>query len=297
MEIGGSNPLGVASPVGAVAGRPGGGSGRQWDRAALERPYHGFVPVHPSAATGFAAAASRYQRGRPGYPAVALEWTFARAGLGPGSAVVELGAGTGKLTQELVRRGLLVTAVEPVAQMAGELSARLPGIPVCRAAAESTGLPGGAARAVLAAQAFHWFANPDAVREIRRLLRPRGWLILIWNRRDDHHPVWREVARLLAPLRSGEPTHEKDEWRAALGEGAAFGPIRHRRFPNQVASGRRALVDRVLSISYVASQPPGERRRIEAALAGIWEQAAGGGRSALLPYHTDVFLTQVGDGG
>ncbi len=255
--------------------------------------YHGAVPLHPSAARGFAADARRYQRGRPGYPAEAIEWALREVGVGRGAAVVELGAGTGKLTSELVARGLQVIAVEPVAHMAAELSVRLPEIQVLRASADATSLPNGWAEAVLAAQSFHWFATREAVQEIRRVLRPRGWLVLLWNRRDQGHPVWQAVTELIEPLRGDEPTHEGDRWRSALSAGSGFGELTHHRFTHRVAASREGLEDRVLSISYVACRPPEVQRRIRAELQSIWSSRLSGLEEVRLPYHTDVFLARA----
>ena len=251
------------------------------------------MPLHPSAAQGFAVDTRRYQRARPGYPAEAIEWALGEVGVGHGAAVVELGAGTGKLTSDLVVRGLQVIAVEPVAQMAAELSARLPEVQVVEACADATGLPQGRAEAVLAAQSFHWFATREAVQEIRRVLRPRGWLVLVWNRRDQGHPVWQAVAELIEPLRVDEPTHEGDRWRSALSAGSGFGELTHRRFPHWVAASREGLEDRVLSISYVACQPPEVHRRIRAELQSIWSSRLPGLEEVRLPYHTDLFLAQA----
>ncbi len=208
--------------------------------------------------------------------------------------MVELGAGTGKLTSELVARGLQVIAVEPVEQMAAELSSRLPGVQVRQASADATGLPGGQAEAVLAAQSFHWFATLEAVQEIRRLLRPRGWLVLLWNRRDQSHPVWQAVTELIEPLRGDEPTHEGDRWRSALSAGGGFGTLTHRRFAHAVTADQEGLEDRVLSISFVACQPPEVRRRIRAELERIWSGRTPGPEDDRLPYHTDVYLARAG---
>jgi SAM-dependent methyltransferase len=251
------------------------------------------MPLHPSAAHGFATDPKRYQRGRPGYPSEAIDWALREVRVGRGASVVELGAGTGKLTSELLVRGLRVIAVEPVEQMAAELSARLPGVQVQQAPAETTGLPAGQAEAVLAAQSFHWFATREAVQEIRRLLQPRGWLVLLWNRRDQSHPVWRAVTELIEPLRGDEPTHEGDRWRPALSAGGGFGKLRHGRFDHAVPATLGDLEDRVLSISYVACQPPEVRQQIRAELERICRRCDLGPEGDLLPYHTDVYLARA----
>ncbi len=201
-----------------------------------------------------------------------------------------MGAGTGKLTSELMARGPRVIAVEPVAQMAGALSARLPDLQVLVATAESTGL----AQALPAAQSPHWFALGAAVQKIRRLLRPGGWLVLLWNRRDRSHPTWQAVAELVEPLRAEDPTPEGDRWRSAHAVGREFGAVVHRRFAHTVTAICGGLEDSVLSISNVACQPPEVRRRMRTEPDRIWSRRAplpGGDR---LPYPTDAYLGRAG---
>src|ERR1700753_2775966 len=140
-------------------------------------------------ATSFGGAAAAYERGRPPYPPEALDWL-----LPPGARrVLDLGAGTGKLTRELVARGLDVVAVEPLEGMRAELSRVLPGTPVRAGSAEEIPLPDGAVDTVLAAQAWHWVTPERAAPEVARVLRPGGTLGLVWNERDEREP-W--VSRL-----------------------------------------------------------------------------------------------------
>jgi SAM-dependent methyltransferase len=120
-------------------------------------------PIHPSAAQGFAAAAEAYVRGRPSYPEALSGWLTGALALGPGSACVDLGAGTGKFTRLLARTGAAVTAVEPVAEMRRELAAALPEVTALEGAAEALPLADASVDAVVCAQAFHWFANDRAL--------------------------------------------------------------------------------------------------------------------------------------
>src|SRR5580658_1043506 len=113
------------------------------------------MSVHPDVA-GFATSAEAYERGRPDYPTAAVDWIFEQAGLGPGSVVVDLAAGTGKLTRAVVGRGAHVVAVEPVPEMRNQLRAAVEGIEVMDGTADDTGLPGDWADCVTVAQAFHW---------------------------------------------------------------------------------------------------------------------------------------------
>lgn len=135
-------------------------------------------------ARSFDQAAALYAVARPDYPEAALTWL-----LPPGAGrVLDLGAGTGKLTRQLVDRGLQVVAVEPSPEMGAELSAYVPEADLCEAGAERIPLPDGDADAVLVGQAFHWFDQDRAVPEMARVLRPGGQLGLLWNVDDDSVP-------------------------------------------------------------------------------------------------------------
>ncbi len=135
-------------------------------------------------ARSFDQAAELYAAARPDYPEAALSWL-----LPPGAArVLDLGAGTGKLTRQLVDRGLEVVAVEPSPEMGAQLSAYVPEADLCEAGAERIPLPAGDVDAVLVGQAFHWFDQDRAVPEMARVLRAGGRLGLLWNFDDDSVP-------------------------------------------------------------------------------------------------------------
>ncbi|HEX8802631.1 MAG TPA: class I SAM-dependent methyltransferase, partial [Acidimicrobiales bacterium] len=145
--------------------------------------------VNP-AALGFDANAGDYERGRPSYPAEAVALVVGRGGIGPGRRVLDLAAGTGKMTRLLLPTGADVVAVEPVAGMRAaleRLAAASPGLEVLDGTAENLPLPDGSVDAVTVAQAFHWFDPPVALAEMRRVLRPGGHLFLVWNVRDREH--------------------------------------------------------------------------------------------------------------
>jgi SAM-dependent methyltransferase len=140
--------------------------------------------VAPQAAR-FGAVADRYERARPLYPESALSELAARCGVRPGTAVLDLGAGTGKLTRQLVAVGADVVAVEPATGMRRRLEAEVPGVPVLDGTAEAIPTPDASVQVVTAGQAFHWFDTRRALDEIARVLRPAGWLALLWNERPE----------------------------------------------------------------------------------------------------------------
>ncbi|MGH7609492.1 MAG: class I SAM-dependent methyltransferase [Candidatus Dormibacteria bacterium] len=248
------------------------------------------MSIHPAAQVGFARVAAAYERGRPDYPQAAVGWLAARLGLGAGRLVVDLGAGTGKLTRQLLPFGSRVLAVEPVAEMADQLRQAVAGVEVRATTADHTGLASGSVDAVTAGQAFHWFADPPTLAEIHRVLRPRGRLGLVWNRRDPRSPLWVEINQLLRPLQQGTPEHSTGDWRRRLEASGLFGPMESRAFEHEHRLTREGLLDRVLSLSFVgvldASTQARLRERVLELASEFFPEPA---RRVTLLYRTEVF--------
>jgi len=216
---------------------------------------------HAEQARSFDRVAGAYQNARPSYPAAALEWVLEAA---PGRRVVDLAAGTGKLTEVLVAAGADVTAVEPLANMRAELKRALPSVRALDGTAEQMPLPDASADAVFVGQAFHWFDAPAALAEIARVLVPGGALGLVWNLRDERVPwvadltvALRGAADVLAVSRGiSERPLESDRFTAA----------ERREFPNPVPFDRARLREWAASTSRIAVLPEGEQ---EAALDDV----------------------------
>ncbi len=236
--------------------------------------------IHPAAAEGFARAADAYERARPGYPEDAVQWLDAR--LGP--VVVDLAAGTGKLTRALAARGREVIAVEPVAEMRAAIG---PPAHVRAGTAEAIPVPDAGADAVTVAQAFHWFDGPRALAEIHRVLRPGGVLALIWNRRRMEDDIHRALEELMAPHRGEAPAHRSEAWRAAFETTELFGRLEEQRFPNEQRVDADALADRVASVSFIATLGDAEREPLLAAVRAMGP--------ATLRYVTEVQVTRRRD--
>ncbi len=178
------------------------------------------------------------------------------------STVIDLAAGTGKLTRPLLATGARVIAVEPVAGMREVLSSVVPGAEVLEGTAEQLPLPDGSAGAVTVGQAFHWFRGEEALAEIHRVLTPHGRLGLIWNRRDLGQPVQAELGRLMEGYRGATPSHDNGAWKTAFRQTHWFGPLTQETFPMEQVVDREQLVARVLSVSFMAALPTDQQAKV-----------------------------------
>jgi SAM-dependent methyltransferase len=236
--------------------------GREGDTAAGR--CHTEEMTQDGLATSFGAAAEQYERGRPLYPDLAVGWV-----LPPGAArVLDLGAGTGKLTRQLRGRGLEVIAVEPSAGMRETLRRAVPGVSVLAGAAERIPLADRCVDAVVVAQAWHWVDPARAVPEVARVLRPGGWLGLLWNLRDERTGWVARLSRLMG-VREG-PGGDTTEPVV----GAPFGPVERRELEWVFHLSRGALPDYVASRSYVIALPPDRRADMLAAVGELASEAA-----------------------
>ncbi len=230
-------------------------------------------------ATSFGLVADAYERGRPGYPEDAVRWLVG----GEPLDVVDLGAGTGKLTRSLVALGHRVTAIEPLTQMLEHIPETAPGAFAILGDAEVIPLPDAYADVVTAAQAFHWFDHAVALPEIARVLRPRGRLALVWNTRDDRD-AW--VAKLSATI--GSESLDDGDVDAPIDASGLFGPVERATFAWTQRLDRATLRDLVLSRSYCASMPTGEQEEVLAEVVRLFDEHASGGEIEL-PYVTECY--------
>ena len=240
--------------------------------------------IHPTAARGFEAAAEVYERGRPGYPEEAVAWLAEQLGLGHGRTVLDLAAGTGKLTRQLLPTGARVIAVEPIAAMRRELQRVLTGVETLAGTAEKIPLPAGSVDAVTVAQAFHWFDPERAVPELRRVLRPGGALALLWNTRDLDDPLQAKIDELLEPFKVDTEHTERDPRQDF---GSLFTPLKELLFRQEQWVTRKGLLDTIGSRSYIAALSERERAALLARLNELTESMP---EPFALPYVTEVFL-------
>jgi SAM-dependent methyltransferase len=249
--------------------------------------------IHRAAARGFEAGVEAYRRGRPGYPEDAVAFLADTLGIAGDRDVLELGAGTGKLTERLVATGARVIAVEPVGAMRAALVSSCPAADVRDGTAERIPADDASADAVVAAQAFHWFDGDRALPEIHRVLRPGGRLGMVWNVRDETAAWSRAITAIFDRLAGDGPRYRTMAWREPFEHSELFAPL-HRWVTHHVHEvTREAFLDRVLSVSYVASASDVERERAAREVVDILDTDAElAGRTTIeVPYRTDVFWT------
>lgn len=249
------------------------------------------MPVHEVAASGFDAQADAYERARPSYPPDAVAWLVDHLGIGTGTRVVDLAAGTGKLTRLLAATGADLLAVEPVPGMGARLRAAVPAVPLVSSTAEAMPFRAGTLDAVTVAQAFHWFDADAAFAELHRLLRPGGCVGLVWNARDRSVGWVDDVWRVLDRVEKRAPWRAHEDWSdSALGPRPGFGPLHEATFHHEHELTRADVIERFRSVSHVAVLEPDAREAVLGEVrAVIDEHPDTRGRDVLaIPYRVDA---------
>ncbi len=234
-------------------------------------------------AASFGRVAEIYERTRPGYAEGGVDWLVGAAA----KDVLDVGAGTGKLTAQILARGHRVTAVDPSAEMIAQLHLVLPSVQTYIAPAESLPLPDASFDVVTVAQAFHWFDHARALPEIARVLRPRGVLALVWNARDESVPWVAKLTELIGGERGDDAGIAE-----ALVPCGLFGPVEHRTFSHACRHDRASLLALVQSRSYCATRPPDERAEILTKVSQLYDESAGSD-GVTLPYLTECFRAEL----
>jgi ubiquinone/menaquinone biosynthesis C-methylase UbiE len=243
------------------------------------------APPAPDWAHSFGGVADAYERGRPTYPAEAVTWMLGEHPL----TVLELGAGTGKLTRVMTGLGHDVHATDPDESMLAVLEQQVPAARAAVASAEDIPLPDRSVDAVVAAQAFHWFDLDAALPEIARVLRPEGRLCLAWNQRNEKIP-W--VRRLGALIGTQEQLRDPAQ---ALIFSELFGFVEDREFSHWQGIDRRTIQDLVLSRSNVAVLDADARAAKLAEVVAFYDEFGRGMDGMQLPYVTRCFRAHVLD--
>jgi SAM-dependent methyltransferase len=246
------------------------------------------VTLHPLAER-FADVAGAYERGRPEYAPAVVGALAAELGLGPEAPVLDLAAGTGKLTRALVAAGLDVVAVEPQGPMREALVATVGAERVREGVAESIPLGDGTVDAVTVADGFHWFDAQPALAEIRRVLRPGGGFAVLTSMPDWGAASWgHEVGTLIAETRPEHPYFDGPGWQEAVAAAGGWSDPREVRVTTMQPADPGRIVDYTASMSWVAGLADDERA---AWLSRIAEIVDAGETPAEMPIQVVIGLT------
>jgi SAM-dependent methyltransferase len=246
------------------------------------------VALHPLAEQ-FASMADTYERGRPDYPPAVVDALMAELGVGSGAPVLDLAAGTGKLTRGLVAAGLDVVAVEPQPQPRSRLAADIGAERVRDGLAEEIPLPDASVEAVTVADGFHWFDHARALAEISRVLRPRGGLAVLNAVPDWRGASWaHDLGTLIHRSRPGHPFFDGPPWQESARAAEGWTAPREVRVTTSQPTSPRRIVDYVASMSFVAALPDAARAGWLAQVAALVEE---GETPAELPVHFVIGLT------
>lgn len=253
---------------------------------------HPALPLHAMNPTGrFTSRAADYARFRPDYPAAA--WDAILDGLGDPAALTaaDIGAGTGISSRALAARGLRVLSIEPNAAMRAAATPD-PRIEWREGTAEATGLPGASVDLVVCAQAFHWFRQPEAIAEFRRVLRPGARLALMWNGRDRNDPLTRGFVESIHAVNGEHPAERRPFDPAVVAAAGAFAPPRFLTFEHAHPLDREGFIGRATSASYVPNEGP-LRERLVALLGDLWERYRDARGVVTMKYVTRLWLAQT----
>jgi ubiquinone/menaquinone biosynthesis C-methylase UbiE len=248
--------------------------------------------LHPLAAR-FADVADAYERGRPDYRPAVVGAIAAELGISAGAPVLDLAAGTGKLTRALLDAGFDVVAVEPQASLREVLAAKVGAERVRDGVAEAIPLPDDSVAAVTVADAFHWFDRSVVMGEIGRVLRPGGGLSILTTAPDWSEVSWaHEVGTVLTSLRPDHPNFDGPSWQDVVKEADGWTAPREVRVTTSQPTSTERVLDYLASVSWMAALPEAEREETLARLRGVIEASE---TPPALPVHVTIGLTHSSD--
>jgi len=239
---------------------------------------------HQRLARSFGPVAEAYDRGRPSFPEEAVRWL-----VGPDPAtVLEVGAGTGKLTRQLVDLGHDVHATEPAEEMLEILRRNLPDTRSTQASAEELPVPDRSVDVVIAAQSFHWFDLERAMPEMARVLRPGGHLALVWNLRNEKIPWVRKLGAVI-----GNQELLAKDIADPLVHSGLFGFVEDASFPFWQDVNRETIQDMALSRSNIALLDDDAREAKLAEVLALYDDYGRGMDGMRLPYDSQCYRAVV----
>ncbi|WP_194790801.1 class I SAM-dependent methyltransferase [Pseudomonas sp. UFMG81] len=250
--------------------------------------------VHASASTGYTRHSGNYEQGRPGYPAALRDWLQGSLGIDRDTAVLDLGAGTGKFTRLLCPLTPRLTAVEPVAAMRERFAEQLPGVTVLDGSAQHIPVADASQQVVVCAQAFHWFADAAALAEIHRVLAPGGRLGLVWNVRDESVDWVARITAVITPYEGDTPRFHTGRWREAF-DGRWFSAPQLTTLPHvHEGSPETVILERLRSVSFIAALPQARQDQVMGQLQALIDSHPDlkGRAHIAFPYQTQAFVCQ-----
>ena len=242
------------------------------------------------ATTGFTNGAI-YEAGRPGYPQAVVDLFATLLELTPGVRVLDLGAGTGKLTRQIFALGVSIVAVEPSADMREQFAHQLPDVPVFKGTGELIPITDNAVDVVLIAQAFHWFEPAKAIPEIHRVLAPGGRIGLVWNERDER-VGWVHDLSVAMRWPERQPYQVGMDFRPILASTGHFVNIERHQFMFGQTLDHATLLQRVQSTSYISAMQESERAALMSAVKQVVNMLP---EHIVLPYVTDAYVGWRGE--
>ncbi|SNS09202.1 Methyltransferase domain-containing protein [Sphingomonas laterariae] len=248
------------------------------------------MQIHESS-KGYHGAARDYVAGRPDYPAEAVDWLRDVIGARPDRTVLEVGAGTGKFIPTLQACGSTIVALEPIDEMRAQIVRDHPEIATLAGTADAIPLGDGAVDAIVCAQAFHWFATPAALAEMRRVLSPGGMLGLIWNGRDERVPWVAALSTITNRYEGDTPRYRTGAWRQAF-PAPGFTVVGERHVGHiHAGTAEQVVLQRTLSVSFIAALPAEDRQQVEREVRALIARTPelAGGRDVAFPYETSMF--------
>jgi SAM-dependent methyltransferase len=246
--------------------------------------------LHPLTA-GFAEMAGVYERGRPEYAPAVADAIVAELGIPAAGPVLDLAAGTGKLTRALLGAGLDVVAVEPQPELRELLEASIGHERVREGLAEAIPLPDQSVAAVTVADAFHWFDHAPALAEIRRVLRPGGGLAVLSAIPDWSGASWaHEAGTLIAGMRTTHPKFDGPPWQESIRAAGGWTEPREIHMSTSQPASPEQMIDYIASMSWIASLPQDQRTKTLAKVDAIINA---GKTPTELPIHVAIGLTAL----
>ncbi|MEZ4845590.1 MAG: methyltransferase domain-containing protein [Bdellovibrionota bacterium] len=233
-----------------------------------------------------------YERGRPEYPQKVIDCLSVSFPILPNSTVLEIGSGTGKFTRLLLENGVNPIALEPLEYMRKRFSQMFPNVEVIDGVAEAIPLPDQSVDHVIVAQAFHWFDAHKAMREIHRVLKPKGNLALVWNVQDRSVDWVEKLGQIVDEHEKGITQYRTSQWRNAFMAFKIFSPLQEVKFNHVHSSTPEMILDRVASISFIAALPESEKKLVLKNVRNLIESHPDIRAKTTIdfPYITDLFF-------